>query len=732
MMHARLGSLWVRHSVPGRLRIQVEALRDSPRHRQTLAQQLAGSALVSRVEIRPLTGSVILFYDWRRVQTAELLQLLAAHLGIELQSTAVAPSSRGLTRRTAAFWRLPKLALGVLTPGALCNVLALTGLLAYSVAAKVFSKAPLAQSPGGLVGMAATVGTLGLVRQSFQDLRKGKGFGLHLFLALASALAVAMGEALTAIEILWVLGIGSLIERLIAEKSRQAISELLAIMPSGTFVLVNGAEIEVPTDRVAAGDTVVVHAGERVPVDGAVVEGNALLDEAHISGRAAPELRRVEDYVYAGSRVVEGVLFIRADKVGGETYISGIVRLVEESLAARTEVENRADQLASRLVQLGTIATIATLAVTRSLTRSLAVLLVMSCPCATVLATSTALAAAIACAARRGILIKGGRHLEAVQKVTALVVDKTGTITVEAPQVLAIVTRAQWQEPLELLELAANAEVGRRHPLARALLQEAENRGLAVSRDVSSEVFLGRGVRAQVGSEVVLVGSAAFLAEQNVNPGYFRAKAEKFETDGLTVIYVARNDQLQGMIVLGNQLRPDCEAVLGRLRKQGMGLQALISGDSQPVVRRLAESLGFDEFLAELRPEEKAAYVDRLEAEGWRVMMVGDGLNDAPALAKASVGVAMGAGGSEVAIEAADIALLDNDLNGLVHLRQLSQQSFAVIEQNFWLATVTNLAGIGLGMVGVVTPVMAGALHALHSLGIMLNSSRLLRLEFTP
>lgn len=732
MMHANDGSLWICHSVPGRLRIQVEALRDSPRHHRELAEQLAGSALVSRAEIRPLTGSVILFYDWRRVQVAELIQWLATNLAGKLPSATAAPSSRRLPRGLPAVWMLPKLALGVLTPGALGNVLALTGLLAYSVVAKVVLRTPLVQSPASLVGITAVAGTVGLVRQSFHDLRKGKGFGLHPFLALASALAVAMGEALTAIEILWVLGIGSLIERLITEKSRRAISELLVITPTETFVLINGVEIEVATDRVAVGDTVVVHAGERIPVDGVVAEGAALVDEAHLSGRAAPELRAVDAYVFAGSRVVEGTLFIRADKVGGETYISRIVRLVEESLATRAEVENKADQLAARLVQFGTIATIATLAVTRSLTRSLAVLLVMSCPCATVLATSTALAAAIASAARRGILIKGGRHLEAVQKVNALVVDKTGTITGEAPQVWQMVTRAQWQEPLDLLQLAANAELGSRHPLARALRQEAENRALPLSGDISNEVFLGRGVRAQVGSDVVLVGSAAFLAEQNVNPAYFRAKADKFEQDGFTVIYVARNDHLQGMIVLGNQLRPGCEAVLDRLRKQGMEPQALISGDSEPVVRRLAETLGFDEFLAELRPEEKAVYVDRLEAEGRRVMMVGDGLNDALALSKATVGVAMGAGGSEVAIEAADIALLNNDLNGLVHLRQLSHQSFAVIEQNFWIATLTNLLGVGLGALGVVTPVMAGALHAIHSLGIMLNSSRLLRMEFTP
>jgi len=731
-MHAKLGSLSIRHSVPGHLRIQAEALRIFPAHRQTLAQQLAASALVARAEIRPLTGSVILFYDSRRVQTAELIQLVAANLGGVPQSAAVALPSCNLPRRALSSWALPKLALSVFTPAALCNVFALTGILAYSIVAKVLLKAPQPQNPGSLVGITATIGILALARQSVREIRARKRFGLNPFLTLASALAVVMGEALTAIEILWVFGIGTYVERLITEKSRQAISELLKISPTRTFMLVEGVEIETATDQVRVGDTVVIHGGERIPVDGVVAQGTALVDETHITGRAESELRTVKDHVFAGSKVVEGALFIRADKVGRDTYLSHIVRLVEDSLATRAEVENKADALASRLVRLGTLATLATLVLTQNLTRSLAVLLVMSCPCATVLATSTALAAAIASAARRGILIKGGRHLEAVQKVTALVVDKTGTITVEAPQLLAMVTRAQWQEPLELLELAANAEVGRRHPLARALLQEAENRGLAVSRDVSSEVFLGRGVRAQVGSDVVLVGSAAFLAEQNVNPAYFRAKADKFEQDGFTVIYVARNDHLQGMIVLGNQLRPGCEAVLDRLRKQGMGLQALISGDSQPVVRRLADTLGFDEFLAELRPEEKGAYVDRLEAEGRRVMMVGDGLNDALALSKATVGVAMGAGGSEVAIEAADIALLNNDLNGLVYLRQLSHQSFAVIEQNFWIATLTNLLGVGLGALGVVTPVMAGALHALHSLGIMLNSSRLLRMEFPP
>ncbi len=720
----------IRHSVPGRVRLKVKALRESPEYRQTLEKDLNQAPYLKKVQVRPLTGSLIIFYDPALVQVQELLDLIAQTLPDTSADLPTTDTSGCFSLLSIA--SVPGVMLSLLSPGRLWNVVALSGALAYSLVRRFVLRLSVAQNPTSLIGIVASLGAFSLVWHSLLDMYKRRRFGLYPFLSVASALAILMGEALTAIEVLWVLAVGTFVEQLIAEKSRKTIRDLLIVAPSKTFVLIGETEIEVPIEQVAVGDTVVVRDGDRIPVDGIILRGSALVDDAHVSGRSEPELRDANVYVYAGTKVVQGTLFIASKKVGEDTYLSRILRLVEDSLATRSEIENKADLLANRLVRFGTVATFSTLLLTQNLTRSLAVLLMMSCPCATVLATSTAIAAAIANAARRGILIKGGRFLESTETIDAIVFDKTGTITLEIPEIVEVVTRAPWQEGNRLLELAASAEIESNHPVARALVSTAKKEGLQLAKDVRTEVFLGQGVRAELDSETVLVGSAKFMMDQNVNPSYFRAKAEKYQNVGNSVIYIARDEKLQGMIVLGNRVRTRTDAVMAWLREDGVVNISLISGDALPIIAALAASMEFDEFRAEILPDEKARYIDSLKASGKRVMMVGDGLNDALALSKADVGVAMGAGGSEVAIEAADIALLDNDLEGLVRLRKLSHRSFEIVEQNFWIATATNLIGVGLGVLGIVTPVMAGVLHTVHSLGIMLNSSRLLTMDFPP
>jgi cation-transporting P-type ATPase C len=640
-----------------------------------------------------------------------------------------APGSSLLGGGLRALISAPGFLIAFLSPGGLWHLAALSGFMALRLVQSRMAIPAVSRCLQSMTTAIAALGTLSLAVRSIVDFREHRKLGLYPFLTAACALAVIAGEALTAVEILWVLSIGTFVEQLIVEKSRKAVSDLLPVAPEKTFALVDGVEVETPVEAVKPGDTVVIHEGERISVDGVVLEGKALVDEAHITGRPDAELRGERDQVFAGTRVVQGTLFVRAEKVGEDTYLSHILKLVQDSLAKPARVESKADELASRLVSLGGLATAATLVVTQSLSRSLSVLLIMSCPCATVLATSTALAAAIANGARRGVLIKGGRILERTQEVDSLVLDKTGTVTMKTPEVLEIIPRAPWQEPAQILRMAAGAEVGSRHPLAGALLAAAESAGLEPERPVEAEVLLGRGVRSALESDIVLVGSSRFMAENGIDPTYFRAKAWKYESSGCSVVYVARNAKLQGMIVVGNPLRPETGRVIAQLREGGIESCALVSGDSLPVVRSLAESLGIEDHRGQLLPGEKAEYVAGLQAAGKSVMMVGDGLNDALALAEARVGVAMGAGGSEVAIEAGDVALLDDNLEGLVHLRYLSQRTFRVIEQNFWMATLTNSVGAGLAVLGLVTPVAAGLLHTLHSLGIMLNSSRILSVE---
>jgi cation-transporting P-type ATPase C len=291
---------------------------------------------------------------------------------------------------------------------------------------------------------------------------------------------------------------------------------------------------------------------------------------------------------------------------------------------------------------------------------------------------------------------------------------------------MEVIPRAPRQDPNRILAVAASAEAHSEHPLAKALVEAALERGATLAASISSEEVLGQGVRSTVNGDIILVGSERFLKSRGVDPSFFKRRAREYMESGHTVVYVAKNDRLQGLISLTNTVRPNAESVIDWLRRDGVEDLTLLSGDAEPIVRSVSRRLGLDGYRAAMLPEEKAEYLERLEADDNRVMMVGDGVNDALALAKASVGVAMGAGGSEVAVEASDIALVTDDLRGLVVIRVLSSRTLRIIEQNFWLATTTNIAGITLGTLGWLTPMMAGIMHIGHTLGIMINSSRLL------
>jgi cation-transporting P-type ATPase C len=718
--------LRVCHSIPGRLRLKVFEAKNAPDVAEQLMESLSSVKGLQELSVRQTTGSVIILYDASQLTTRELVCAVADSMppaawfeAVEAESPA--PASWQLTPN----WiRLP---LSVTMYLAGTTILGL--FLLWNWVRRLAYGAALSQAPLSATGVAAILGTVPLIYRSTLEFRRGHGVKLIPFLTGACLLAVFAGQALTALEIIWVLSLGLFLEGYIAERTQTAIRAILMTMPARAFVIVNGMEVEVALSALQKGDVVVVRSGDLIPVDGIVVRGEAMVDEARMTGRAFPELRSEGERAFAGSIVREGTLHIGAEKLGAETYLAHVVQMVEVAMARPTEIEKRVDRLASRLLWMGSLGTAATLALTRNLARSLTVLLIMSCPCATVLAAATAITAAIANAARNRTLIKGGVALEQAARVNTLCIDKTGTLTLGTPTLLQIVPRAPWQDPDEILRLAARADMRSTHPFAAALMQAAADHSLELPEPQECEIIMGRGVLVQLDGDRVLVGNAELLQGEGVDPGYFRAKAVRLTESGHSVLYVAKNGKLQGMIVLENRVRPGFPSILQWLRENGLPHAVLVSGDTETVVHSLAADMGFDAFRAPLLPEEKAALIQGLEEEGRIVMMVGDGVNDAPALATASLGVALGAGGAEAAIEAADVALLDDDPQALKRLVQLSHRTMDVIEQNFWIANVTNLAAIAAAFAGGITPVMGGLLHIAHTLGIMMNSSRMMGWE---
>lgn len=717
--------LRVRHSIPGRMRVRVADIRYNGNRAAALADWLAGQADVAGAEARPVTGSIILFYDPDKVSPSGLLKLLNQWLN---DDQVIAPGQEGLRPVTCGLkcpdCRPSKPERSLV--GRLVEVIALTGYMAYVLVREVIFKSPLSQGPFSLTALVSAVGALPLLKHAWENLRQGRLMSLFPFLAVSCVVAIFVGEAVAALEIIWILRLGMLLEDYVGERSRRAIRNILQVAEKNTFIVVDGVEVEIPADQVKAGNTVVCHTGEKIPVDGVVLEGEALVDEAPITGRSEPEVRRADDRVFAGTIVQQGAIFIRAEKVGDETYLCRILHLVEDSLENRAPSEKRADMLASRLMRISVVAVLGTLIITLDPLRAFTVMLVLACPCATVLAASTAVSAALANAARNHTLIKGGLYLEHIGEANCFCFDKTGTLTTEVPRVVEVIPRTTRQSPISVLALAASAEAHYQHPMAQALVAAAAELGIKPKPHVMCEFILGRGVRARLDGDKILVGNDKFMDEDGVNIKYFKGRAGDLIARGNTVVYVAKNGKAQGLIAVSNTIRAGAGDVINWLRKDGVSSLHLVTGDTEPVAKAMAEDFEFDDYQAVLLPKEKARYVEQLEAQGKQVVMVGDGVNDALALASSSVGVAMGAGGAEVAIEAADIALVNSDLECIVRLRQLSHETIKTVEQNHWLAVSTNIGGVILGAAGMLPPIMAGALHIVHSFGILLNSSRLM------
>jgi cation-transporting P-type ATPase C len=706
------------HAIPSRLRVKVRDIHHEEKAAAALERWLAHQAGVQEVTANPVTGSVILHYNSEVASLPSLFDLLEEGIAKlpQLLDAVPWPCPKPLLQREAR----GELELKV----GLAKVIGLTGFLGWNLISSFFLGSPL--SPAVLTG-AAVIGALPLWRRAVNDLLEHKFLGLNPFLGTAAVLAVATGEALTALEVIWILEIGELLEGYLVDRSRRAITEILQVAAKDTFVLVDGVEVETPVEQVGRGDIVVVHALEKIPVDGVVVSGEALVDQAHITGRAEPELKEEGELVFAGTIVQQGKIHLRAEKVGEATYLSQIICLVESSLENRPQAEKQVELLAARLARWGLLAIFGTLMLTWDPARIFAVMLVMACPCATVLAASTAVTAALANAADHLILIKGGLYLEQFGKIDVICFDKTGTLTTGVPKVAHIVTGDAAVTPQQVLTLAAAAEVRNPHPVARALVKAAREADASPPAGKAvPEIFLGRGVRTSLGKNVVAVGNEQFMADQGIDFRVFRSTASELEDAGQTVVYVAQDGKVMGLVAITYETRGDLQILMQKLRGDGMEHFHLISGDSAKVVESLAGSLKFDGHRGNLMPEEKAGYVEELIAAGHTVAVIGDGVNDALALSKASVGVAMGAGGSEPAIAAADIALADDDLRKLIFVRELSQQTLRVIQQNYWLAVGTDLAGSVLALVGILSPLMGGVLHVSHAAAITANSGRLL------
>jgi Zn2+/Cd2+-exporting ATPase len=478
---------------------------------------------------------------------------------------------------------------------------------------------------------------------------------------------------------------------------------------------------------VQSADLVLIRSGDRIPIDGVVARGIASVNQAAITGESLAVEKQRGDAVFAGTLNELGALEVRATKVGEETTLGQIRRMVEEAQRQKAPIERILNRYAKFYTPAALILGALVWWVSGDILRAITILIVF-CPCVMVLATPTALVASIGNAALRGSLVKKGATIEALAKVTAVAFDKTGTLTFGQPK-LATIQPLEEMTETELLRLAAIAEKLSEHPLGRAIVQAALAREVAVPDPEEFIVLPGLGVQARIDEGEVIIGRPRLLSEQGITvQEEVAVRARNLASVGRTVILVAHNRQVVGMLVLEDTLRPEVGQVIRRLKKLGIRT-VLVTGDNSVTAERIAGELGISEVHADVLPAQKVEIVKQLQAQGMNVAFVGDGVNDGPALATANVGVAMGLGGTDVAIETAEIALLSDDLTKLPHLLSLSRQAMRAIKQNLIFSLSVLAIAVGLAIPGILLPVTGALLHELSSIPVIANSARLIGIK---
>ncbi len=547
-----------------------------------------------------------------------------------------------------------------------------------------------------------------------------------LAVSLAAVGALFIGQNLAAAEVMFIMLLGGALEEYTAGRARSGIAAILALRPAVARVRRDGQDLTVPVADVRRDDVVLLRPGDRIPVDGRVLRGGSAVDESAMTGEAVPVDKGPGDDVYEGTTNLHGAMEIEVVRQGADTALARVLHLVEEAAASRAPIQRLADRWARWFVPAVLLAAGLVAWRSRDPIRAVSVL-VVACPCALVLATPAAIAAAIGALARRGVLVKGGAALETLARLRSILFDKTGTLTQARLQVAAVVPAAGLH-PDGVLATAAVVEQASEHPIARVIVEEARRRGLAWADAQGFLAHPGLGAQADVAGETSWVGNARLMAGQRVSiPPELLERTAALSAGGCTVVWVASGGRCLGAIAVRDSIRPEAVAALHDLRRIGLPRIALVTGDQEPAARTVAAALGIPEVRAQLLPSDKVAEVRRRAAEAGPVAMIGDGINDAPALAAADVGIAMADIGTDVAVESADVVLIGGDLRKVGRAVATARRARRIVVQNILgFALLFNGAAVAMAALGRLPPVAAAVVHQIGSLAVILNSMRLL------
>ena len=547
-----------------------------------------------------------------------------------------------------------------------------------------------------------------------------------VLVSMALIASVVIGEDFAAGEVAFIMQLGALLEDLTVAKARAGIEKLVRLTPRTARILREGAEEVVEASSVQVGDLLRVLPGEMVPVDGVIRTGETAIDQSVMTGESLPVDKGPGDEVFSGTVNQYGSFDMEAVKVGEDSSIQRLIRLVQSADAGKAKIVGLADRWATWVVVIALAAAAGTYFVTHEIIRSVTILVVF-CPCALVLATPTAIMAAIGNATKHGFLVREGDALERLAAVSRVAFDKTGTLTYGKPRVVAVETFQPEIAKEQILSLAAGAEERSEHPLGRAVVQGCRDAGGAVKTAETFQMLPGRGVLARVEGAQIAAGNRELLREQGVScPPEAEAAAERYLSEGCTLIYLAKDGKLAGLLALADTLRENAAQMVKRVEAAGVA-PVLLTGDHRQAAGHIAGALGIREVQSDCLPEDKLAYIGQCQEKGQMVCMIGDGVNDAPALKKAYVGIAMGGIGSDIAVDAADIALVSDDVGEFPHLLSLAKRMMVTIKCNLAFSMILNFVAIILAMRGALDPVIGALVHNAGSVLVIINSALLLK-----
>ncbi len=583
-----------------------------------------------------------------------------------------------------------------------------------------FSAVPLPLFLAGLL-----VGIFGLAKEGIEKIYKELKIGTEIYITIAVIVAVLGKEYLAGGIILLIILIAEFIGDVISERARTSIRGLIDEMPKNARVKHDGKEEMIELEKLSIGSVVLVKSGEKIPADGVVIHGAGTVNQAAITGESVPQEKDDGSEVYAGTVLQTGALDIRVTKLHTDTLFAHIIALVEEAQEKRAPIEKLADTIATYLIPVSFVFVAAVYLITQDV-RTVIALLIFTSPAELALATPLVMVAGIARAAREGILLKGGIFLEEMARINTLIFDKTGTLTIGKPIVTDVEVLDDTYSKEEIIQLAAAADRRSSHPLAEAIVGYARSLHLSIPQPSAFETMKGRGVSAVVDKKKVYLGNDALLKDKNMNVPELR-----IQNSNSTAIFVLIDDKITAILYLSDRLRDGAKEAIHALQKDGVQNIIMLTGDNTATATFIAEEVGITDYRAGLLPEDKIAIVRDIQAkEKTKVAMVGDGINDAPALAQAHVGIAMGIMGNQAAMDAADVVLIGDDLDKIVKVRALSKRAYRTIKENLLIgAGVVHVLGIMLVLTNVIGPIEAALMHLVPDVLIFLNSTKLLRVK---